>query len=84
MTEGWIAGMVIEAALKGPAGPRTPRKIAASHVEPEGRHQGPARRPIEWTKDNHFRTQQDYRVYRWDEAKSAIVRVQRLGHYDVK
>ena len=26
MTEGWIAGMVIEAALKGPAGPRRRRR----------------------------------------------------------
>ena len=30
---------------------------------------------IEWTKDNHFRARQSYRVYRWDPAKQAIVRI---------
>ena len=29
---------------------------------------------IEWTKDNHFRTTQYYRVYRWDGAKTAVVK----------
>ena len=38
--------------------------------------------PIEWTKDNHFRTQQYYRVYRWDGAKTAVVKD--WFAYDVK
>ena len=29
--------------------------------------------PIEWTKDNHFRTRQFYRVYRWDGSRIAVV-----------
>ena len=45
MTEGWIAGMVIEAALKATGWPATPQKVAAAMNEPQGRHQGPARRP---------------------------------------
>ena len=36
------------------------------------------------TKDNHFRTRLDYRVYRWDSAKSSIVRVQDWKSYAVK
>ena len=40
--------------------------------------------PIEWTKDNHFRTRQYYRVYRWDTAKGAIVRVKDWTAFDVK
>jgi len=40
--------------------------------------------PIAWTKDNHFRTRQYYRVYAWDEAKSAIVRVKDWTAFDVK
>jgi hypothetical protein len=40
--------------------------------------------PIEWTKDNHFRTKLDYRVYRWDSAKSAIAQVQDWKSYPVK
>ena len=35
--------------------------------------------PIEWSKDNHFRTRQYYRVYRWDPAKSAVASGQGLG-----
>ena len=44
MTEGWIAGMVIEAALKG-AGGRLTAPNCTRDGEPEGRHQGLARRP---------------------------------------
>jgi hypothetical protein len=40
--------------------------------------------PIEWTKDNHFRTQQYYRVYGWDTAKGSIVRVKDWTAYEVK
>ena len=44
MAEGWIAGMVIEAVLKGAGWPATPAKVRGAMAEPEGRHQGPARR----------------------------------------
>ena len=51
MTEGWIAGMVVEAALKAPAGRRTPPSSAAAmenlKVDTKGLRGG----PIEWTKD---------------------------------
>ena len=40
--------------------------------------------PIEWTKDNHFRTRQYYRVYRWDQGKSAIAQAKDWVGYDVK
>jgi hypothetical protein len=38
--------------------------------------------PIEWNKDNHFRTHLYYRVYKWDGSK--IARVQDWKTYDVK
>ena len=38
--------------------------------------------PIEWNKDNHFRTRLYYRVYKWDGGK--IARVQDWKTYDVK
>jgi hypothetical protein len=38
--------------------------------------------PIEWTADNHFRTNQYYRVYRWDGSKIAVVK--NWFSYDVK
>ena len=40
--------------------------------------------PIVWTKNNHFRTKLYYRIYKWDTAKSAIVRVRDWKTYDVK
>jgi ABC-type branched-subunit amino acid transport system substrate-binding protein len=84
MAEGWIASQVIEAALKGAGWPATPQKVAAAlgnvKVDTKGLRGG----PMEWTKDNHFRTKQYYRVYRWDAAKNAIVVVKDWYSYDVK
>jgi branched-chain amino acid transport system substrate-binding protein len=84
MTEGWIAGMVIEAALKASGWPANAEKITAAlsnlKVDTKGLRGG----TIEWTKDNHFRTKQYYRVYRWDEVKGAIVRVRDWAAFDVK
>jgi branched-chain amino acid transport system substrate-binding protein len=40
--------------------------------------------PIEWSKDNHFRTRQYYRVYRWDPAKSTVTVDKDWVAYDVK
>ena len=84
MAEGWIAGMVIEAALKATGWPATPQKLAAAmsglKVDTKGLRGG----PIEWTKDNHFRTRQYYRVYRWDTGKNAIARVKDWVAFDVK
>jgi branched-chain amino acid transport system substrate-binding protein len=84
LTEGWIAGMVVEAALKAAGWPATPEKVAAAlstlKVDTKGLRGG----PIEWTKDNHFRTQQYYRVYRWDPSKGSIVQVKDWTVFDVK
>jgi ABC-type branched-subunit amino acid transport system substrate-binding protein len=84
MTEGWIGGLVLEAALKGAGWPANAGKIRAAmeavKVDTKGLRGG----PIEWTKDNHFRTRQYYRVYRWDVAKSGIVHAKDWVPYDVK
>jgi len=84
MAEGWIAGMVIEAALNGAGWPADPAKVRAAletvKVDTKGLRGG----PIEWTKDNHFRTRQYYRVYRWDPARSGIVIAKDWTPYDVK
>jgi branched-chain amino acid transport system substrate-binding protein len=84
MAEGWIAGMVIEAALKATSWPPTPGKLAAAMANLKVETLGLRGGPIEWTKDNHFRTRQYYRVYKWDEAKSGIVRVKDWIAFDVK
>jgi len=84
MTEGWIAGMVIEAAMKGAGWPANAAKVQASMQNLKVDLKGLRGGPIEWTKDNHFRTKQFYRVYRWDPAKNAIVVAKDWFSYDVK
>ncbi|HEX5612271.1 MAG TPA: ABC transporter substrate-binding protein, partial [Burkholderiales bacterium] len=84
LTEGFIAGMVIESTLKATPWPPTPKKVLAAmnnlKVDLKGLRGG----PLEWTKDNHFRTRQHYRVWRWDSGKASIVRVQDWQAIDVK
>jgi branched-chain amino acid transport system substrate-binding protein len=82
MTEGWIAGMVLEAALKGAGADATPAKVQQSMQNLKVDLKGLRGGPIEWTKDNHFRTRQYYRIYRWDAAKIALVK--NWFAYDVK
>src|SRR5262245_45961839 len=84
MAEGWIAGMVVEAALKAAGWPASADKLAAAMANLTVDTKGLRGGPIAWTKDNHFRTRQYYRVYAWDEAKSAIVRVKDWTAFDVK
>ena len=84
LSEGYIAGLVLEAALKGAGWPATAAKVQASmsnlKVDTKGLRGG----PIEWTRDNHFRTRQHYRVYKWDAAKGAIARVKDWTAIEVK
>jgi ABC-type branched-subunit amino acid transport system substrate-binding protein len=84
MTEGWIAGMVLEAVFKKVAFPATPEKVAAAlgdiSIDTHGLRGG----PMVWTKDNHFRTKQYYRVYHWDTGKQAIALVKDWTGFDVK
>lgn len=76
LTEGFIAGLVIEAILDKTPWPATPPKVLASmnnlKVDLKGLRGG----PLEWTKDNHFRTKQFYRVWRWEPAANRVQRVQ--------
>jgi branched-chain amino acid transport system substrate-binding protein len=81
MTEGWIGGMAIAAALKGAGWPTDRGKLRAAMesltIDTRGLRGG----PIVWTKDNHFRTMLYYRFYKWDGGK--IVRVQDWKTYPV-
>lgn len=84
MAEGWIAGMVIEAALRNTGWPADASKARAAletvKVDTKGLRGG----LIEWTRENHFRTRQYYRVYRWDSNKGAIVVAKDWMPYEVK
>ena len=84
LTEGFIAGLVIESVLRNTPWPPTPAKVTAAmnnlKVDLKGLRGG----SLEWTKDNHFRTRQYYRVWKWDPAKQAVVRVQDWKVVEVK
>jgi ABC-type branched-subunit amino acid transport system substrate-binding protein len=84
LTEGWIGGLVLEAALKSAGWPTDAAKIRTAmetvKVDTKGLRGG----PIEWSKDNHFRARQYYRVYRWDAGKSAVVQAKDWMGHDVK
>jgi branched-chain amino acid transport system substrate-binding protein len=84
LTEGWIGGLVLEAALKSAGWPADPAKIRTAMESIKVDTQGLRGGPIEWSKDNHFRTRQYYRVYRWDPAKSAVTVTKDWVAYDVK
>jgi hypothetical protein len=82
MTEGWIAGMIVEMALKNAGADATPATVRTSlqnlRVDLKGLRGG----PLQWTKDNHFRLRQYYRVYHWDGAR--IAPIKDWFAYDVK
>jgi ABC-type branched-subunit amino acid transport system substrate-binding protein len=83
LTEGFIAGLVLETALKNTSWPPTPAKVAAAMSRLKVDLKGLRGGPLEWTKDNHFRTRQYYRVWHWDAQKNAVARVQDWQAIDV-
>jgi branched-chain amino acid transport system substrate-binding protein len=84
LTEGWVGGLVLEAALKAAGWPADAAKIRAALETVKVDTQGLRGGPIEWSKANHFRARQYYRVYHWDAAKSTIVQAKDWVPYDVK
>jgi branched-chain amino acid transport system substrate-binding protein len=84
LTEGWVGGIVLEAALKGAGWPTDAAKIRDAMEKVKVDTKGLRGGPIEWSKDNHFRARQYYRVYRWDAGKSAVVQAKDWVAHDVK
>lgn len=84
LAEGWIGAMVLEAILKGTpkSDDRAGAQKAMSALKVDFR--GLRGADLEWTADNHFRTVQAYRVYRWDSAKGKVVQVTDWAKIDVK
>lgn len=83
MGEGWVAGMVIEAALKA-AGKPDPKAINAAMKNLKVDTQGLRGGPLEWTADNHFRTKQHYRFYTWNGDKGRMDTISDWITYDIK
>lgn len=84
MADGWIGGMAIEAILKKAGWPAKPDAVRDAMSNLEIDTKGLRGGPIVWTKDNHFRTKQYYRVYRWDNAKNAVVVDMDWKSYDIQ
>jgi ABC-type branched-subunit amino acid transport system substrate-binding protein len=84
MTEGWVAGLVLEQALKNTPWPATGEKVLAAMNNLRTDTQGLRGGLIEWTKDNHFRIAPYYRVWHWDAGKQEIARVQDWTAIDIK
>jgi hypothetical protein len=75
LTEGWIGGMAIEAALRSAiaSGPATRATIARAMETLTIDTMGLRGSPINWTSNNHFRTVQSYQVHRWNGSRLETV-----------
>lgn len=83
VTDGWIGGMVVEAALnaaKDGSAKAVHEAMLSLKVDTKGLRGG----PLEWTKDNHFRQTQYYRAYRWNLAKARPELVKDWISYPIK
>jgi branched-chain amino acid transport system substrate-binding protein len=84
LTEGFVAGLILEGILKATGRPANPDKVLAAMNNLDVDLKGLRGGSIKWTPANHFRARQSYRVYRWDPAKKSIEQVQDWTGFDVK
>ncbi|MFN4101443.1 MAG: ABC transporter substrate-binding protein, partial [Pararhodobacter sp.] len=84
MAEGWIAGMVIEEALRQAGWPADAAALNEAMQNLEVDTMGLRGGPIVWTPENHFRTTQYYRVYQWDTESESIQVVRDWFSYTVE
>jgi ABC-type branched-subunit amino acid transport system substrate-binding protein len=84
LTEGWIAGLVIEAALKSAGDPSSAKSVREAMSDLTVDMQGLRGSALQWTADNHFRTRQSYRVYRWNADNGRIEMVRDWRAFDVQ
>lgn len=72
LNEGWIAAIVIEAALKKVAWPPSRAKVTEAMnsltVDLAGLRGG----AIDWSSQNHYRQALYYRVYGWDSTSNSV------------
>jgi len=74
-SEGWITGRVLEQVLTQSGWPASAGKVAAAMANLNLDTQGIRGGPLVWTADNHFRTRQYYRFYRYDPDQKSVVRM---------
>ena len=75
LSVGWVGGMIVEDALKRCGKACTAEQFRTAlegvKVDTQGIYGG----PVDWSRGNHIRSAAYYKVYRWDPAKKAVVRV---------
>jgi branched-chain amino acid transport system substrate-binding protein len=81
--EGWITGRALEQILTKAGWPANSEKIAAAMMTLNLDTQGLRGGPLIWTSDNHFRTKQYYRFYRYDPDQKSIARMRDWLEVDV-
>ena len=82
-TEGWITGLALEQILKNTGWPATTAGVTAAMEKLNLDTQGMRGGPLVWSAENHFRTKQYYRFYRYDPDRKSVVRTQDWRAVDV-
>ncbi|MBU1742381.1 MAG: ABC transporter substrate-binding protein, partial [Proteobacteria bacterium] len=73
LAEGWVSAMVLHAILKKTGWPATPQKVMAAMNKLKVNTRGLRGGPIVWTRTNHYRTFNYYKLYKWNPVKKKIV-----------
>jgi branched-chain amino acid transport system substrate-binding protein len=84
LTEGWVAGVVLEQILKATPWPATREKVAKAMSELKADVKDLRGGSIIWTPSNHFRTKAYFRVYKWDSAAGGVKVVKDWVPVDIK
>ncbi|MBI5606153.1 MAG: ABC transporter substrate-binding protein [Deltaproteobacteria bacterium] len=84
LTEGWLAAMVLEEVLKKTSWPGTPEKVKAAMNQLNLDMKELRGGPLVWTPNNHFRTVNYYRAYKWSSNQKKVVHVKEWTPYTVK
>lgn len=82
--EGWIAAVAVREAMKACGWPCPPGKLQTAMTGVSISVPGVKGGPIRWTRDNHFRTEQWYKVYRWDAGRGRPVVARDWSKIDVE
>jgi hypothetical protein len=72
LAEGWITAVTLEEILKKTSWPPTPEKVISAMNGIQMDLKDLRGGKLIWTKDNHYRTTNYYKVYRWDSKKNGI------------
>ena len=81
--EGWVAAVAVHEAFKVCGWPCSREKLQSAMSGVSITARGVKGGPIRWSADNHFRTEQWYRISRWDSARARPVTVKDWTRVDV-